>query len=266
MSDQLGPLDPEVEALLSAERDASGAPDEARARVRTRVLTSIGVVGAATGVGSASGSHTAMQGARLLPKLFSSLPAKLVVAALGVTAAGVGVHVALHPSVTTAPQPPKISAPAEAPSFGSVTPPEKNPGTAAAPEKTSTAPAPPVAAPNGDETSAGARATKNSPVRNPTAARSDDDEDHLSAERALLEPGREALARGDFARALAAAERHAHRFPRGQLVEERESLRVRALAAGGRADEAARRAAEFRERFPRSIFLPIVNAAVPPTP
>jgi hypothetical protein len=86
----------------------------------------------------------------------------------------------------------------------------------------------------------------------------------LAAERALLEVARTALARGDSASALAALDQHAGRFPRGRLIEERESLAVQALAASGRRDEAQRRAEQFRRRSPDSMLLPAVEEALEP--
>ena len=41
----------------------------------------------------------------------------------------------------------------------------------------------------------------------------------------------------------------------GSLVEEREALRVKALAGLGRHEDAQRAAAEFHARFPHSVFL-----------
>ena len=53
--------------------------------------------------------------------------------------------------------------------------------------------------------------------------------------------------------------RHERRCAGGQLVEERESLAVRALAASGDPDAARVRAERFLVRFPASIFLPAVE-------
>jgi hypothetical protein len=79
------------------------------------------------------------------------------------------------------------------------------------------------------------------------------------AELHLLGQARAAVARGDFASSLSAIAEHARRFPNGALVEEREALRVKALAGLGRASEARRAAASFRARFPRSVLLPTVS-------
>jgi hypothetical protein len=84
----------------------------------------------------------------------------------------------------------------------------------------------------------------------------------LSAERALLETARAAVARGQSVAALAALRRHEQEFPQARLAEERESLWVQALVMGGQNDEARKRAARFRQTFPDSMLLPAVEAAV----
>jgi hypothetical protein len=84
----------------------------------------------------------------------------------------------------------------------------------------------------------------------------------LSAERALLDAARIALARGEGAEALDAAERHAKEFPRGRLSEEREALAIRALAMIQRTDEARSREERFRARFPNSLMLPGLEAVL----
>jgi hypothetical protein len=75
----------------------------------------------------------------------------------------------------------------------------------------------------------------------------------------LLRQARAAIARGDFAAGLSTIAEHTHRFKNGRLVEEREALRVKALAGLGRIDEARHAAAAFRARFPRSVLLPTVS-------
>jgi len=85
-----------------------------------------------------------------------------------------------------------------------------------------------------------------------------------SAEAAALElrilrPARAAVAREDFADALGPIAEHARRFKDGRLAEEREALRVKALAGLGRQDDARRAAAGFKVRFPRSVLLPAVS-------
>jgi hypothetical protein len=78
----------------------------------------------------------------------------------------------------------------------------------------------------------------------------------------LLRQARAAVARDDFAAALPPLLEHARRFKDGSLAEEREALRVKALAGLGRIDEARREAAAFGARFPRSVLLPAVHQMV----
>jgi hypothetical protein len=84
----------------------------------------------------------------------------------------------------------------------------------------------------------------------------------LTAERALLDRARKALARGDSAEAGAALDLHARRHPMGLLGEEREALAIKVLVDLGRAEEARRRAGKFKERYPRSLFGPSVDEAI----
>jgi hypothetical protein len=75
----------------------------------------------------------------------------------------------------------------------------------------------------------------------------------------LLERARAAVAREDFVLALQLLGEHGRRFRRGRLVEEREALRVKALASLGRRSEARRAAAQFEAKFPRSPLLPAIT-------
>jgi hypothetical protein len=76
-----------------------------------------------------------------------------------------------------------------------------------------------------------------------------------NAELQLLRAARQDVTGGDFADALAAIAEHVRRFRHGRLVEEREALRVKALAGLGRHEDAQRAAVEFHARFPHSVFL-----------
>lgn len=84
----------------------------------------------------------------------------------------------------------------------------------------------------------------------------------LAREQALLSEGRAALRRGEAAGAYRAIERHAAQFPRGQLVEAREVLRIQALVREGRQDGARRAVARFRARFPDSLLGPALEDAL----
>lgn len=93
------------------------------------------------------------------------------------------------------------------------------------------------------------------PAVHPTAPASD-----FSAERSLLERARNALARSDGRAAMDAIDEHQRRFPSGSLAEEREALAVRALLATGKRADAERRAASFRQRYPKSLFAAMLEA------
>jgi len=84
----------------------------------------------------------------------------------------------------------------------------------------------------------------------------------LAAERSLVEMARAALTRGQAERALAALRRHARQFPNGELTEEREGLLVQALVGAQRYDQAREKAEQFKKRYPRSLFAPVVDQAI----
>jgi hypothetical protein len=85
---------------------------------------------------------------------------------------------------------------------------------------------------------------------------------HVSAARAelrLLRQARAAVVREDYADALPPIFQHARRFEGGRLTEEREALRIKALAGLGRTAEARLAASAFCARFPRSVLLQAVS-------
>lgn len=129
----------------------------------------------------------------------------------------------------------------------------------ATPSPPALAASPRIAAPEPDLTSF-------DPPRHLAAARQPhralSQEEEYARELRLLQPAREALAREDFASALAATAAHERRFPRGQLVEEREALRIVALAGARRTAEARAAAAAFHERFPHSLLQKRVDGAL----
>jgi hypothetical protein len=83
----------------------------------------------------------------------------------------------------------------------------------------------------------------------PNAAR------QYAIELGLLEPARSSMALGDYNAAMGALAEHQREFPNGQLTEEREALRVRALWGLGQRPAAEAAAAVFRRRYPRSGLL-----------
>jgi hypothetical protein len=76
-----------------------------------------------------------------------------------------------------------------------------------------------------------------------------------ATELALLEPARSSIGNGNYGAALVAIDRHRRDFPNGQLGEEREALRVRALWGLGQRPAALAAAKVFRLRYPRSGLL-----------
>jgi len=76
-----------------------------------------------------------------------------------------------------------------------------------------------------------------------------------AVELGLLEPARRALSQRDYGAALAAVARHQREFPQGELSEERDALRVRALWGAGQKASADRAALDFRKRYPKSGLL-----------
>jgi len=87
-----------------------------------------------------------------------------------------------------------------------------------------------------------------------------------SAERRMVDEARAAYARGDLDAALKELGRHGAAYPSGALTEEREALAVRVLVDAKRGAEARARGERFRARYPRSLMLPAVEAALASIP
>jgi hypothetical protein len=85
-------------------------------------------------------------------------------------------------------------------------------------------------------------------------------------EAGLLEPARRSIGSGNYAAALTALARHQREYPRGQLAQEREALRVRALWGMGQKPAAESAAAAFRKRYPRSGLLSWMKEPAKPEP
>jgi hypothetical protein len=88
----------------------------------------------------------------------------------------------------------------------------------------------------------------------------------LRAEQALLDVARTAFAQGRGDEALGPLERHAQRYPKGILAEEREALAINVLVTLGRYDDARARSARFLRRYPGSLLRPSVEAAIEAIP
>lgn len=267
------PLDEELQALVAAERDSPGMPPEVQARLLRRLTASL--PGGGQGGGQGGG------GASLGPRAGRPAPGWGATAILGVGTFGLGLltGAALHarwsrPSLT----PSAASAVAEGrqpPGSGPPAPAAARPPAAAAPAAAVPVAAAPLKAPLGKVAPASAaraaaaaapaapaigRAASESsnPPISPTTGRDFD----LAAESALIERARAALLREQTAASLEALQQHQQRFAQGRLSEERESLWIQALVNTGQASAARARAAQFRQRFPQSLLLPVVDAAL----
>jgi ferric-dicitrate binding protein FerR (iron transport regulator) len=76
------------------------------------------------------------------------------------------------------------------------------------------------------------------------------------SELQLLSRARTAIAADKHEAAIRWIRAHQQRFPNGQLIEEREALRVKALRGMGQEQKARQAAGEFRQRFPKSVLSP----------
>jgi RNA polymerase sigma factor (sigma-70 family) len=111
------------------------------------------------------------------------------------------------------------------------------------------------AAPAPVSTEAPSVAPPTSATAPPSATASSVASQDITMERALMDQAARALARGDIAGAFVAVQEHAHRFPGGQLVEEREAYRIAALVRAGRTAEAREGMDRFTRAYPNSVRL-----------
>jgi TolA-binding protein len=262
MTEPLDPLPPDVASLFDDERAAPGLPPAMRERLRER-LASLGPVplppgdggggggeaGGAAGGAAGTGAGLAAGGGAAAVK--SAIASKIGIAAIafGVgSVSGAAVHATLAPPSARPPAAVATAPPAIAPA-----------ATAS----------PPMNARHGAGTEADAAVPEDAgsvaAVARPSAEARDDHRsvvDRMKRERASLEVARTAITRRDYVAALAALDRHAREFPRGQLAEERESMRIQALVGQGRNDEARERAARFHRDFPDSLLQGSVDATI----
>ena len=268
--DRPSPLPGDIRALIDADLRAPGMSDQAQERVLKRIgagfvaagvattIATAGTTATAAGAGAGAGAASSAGGGFLYG--FLARKAALVAAAFllgGATGVGgyvvarnVEVHRPAPTTTLTTAAPPIVSAVAPKVSLPiapiAPTTPEPEP-TTVAPAKTA------IAFPV---------TTTTSPATILAASASAGRDTDLASERVLIEMARSALAHGNAAQALDAVARHAAKFPYGQLVEERENIAIHALIAAGRLDEARARSERFHKRFPKSIFLPSIDAAV----
>lgn len=217
---------PDFAALLAAERARVELSDAAVARVHARLETSLQLP----------------PPRRLWPSLLGAFAGGLLVGAALCGALLGGRLAAVRPLVLV------LDAPPSAPPQVVVV------REAMAPAVTPPAVREPVRAANPHE-------ERSHPIPADAPVAADDRDTELSRERALIETARTALSRKQ-PEVLELLQRHAQDFPSGRLAEERESLLVQALVQAGRGEEARRRGVAFRTRWPQSLLLPVIDAAL----
>ncbi len=246
MSEDLPTLDPELVALLDAERSSAGMPPEVAARLKARLAVSLGPGGG--GSSGAPGPNGAGPSAPT-PTGGLSLGAKL--GFLGTFGLGLSIGIGLHASLGGADdvERPRVESQTPGIPAPNPSPPETAPVPLAPDEPSGELPAPSAPEP---DTSAQRRA----PLRPRRGSGS------LDAERVLLERARTALARGEPRQALAVLATYGRRHPRGSLREEQEALAIQALVGAGEHAAAQQRGRRFLRRHRRSIFAPVVRSAL----
>jgi hypothetical protein len=248
-------LSPDAKALLHAESAAEGVPTGSSERVLGRLA------------GTLSLSPLALAAVSQLPLL---PPASLPPAPSGWLGAWASAGLKLKLLVT-------VLALGGAVGVGTLLqwPPSPSPHaslpTAPPPLPVAHDPVPPVLTPSplGSAVSAAQRPARSGalPSSMPSGPTADlSGPSSLAEERGLLDSARSALAAGNGRVALQTLGAHERRFARGRLVEERESLIVQALAHTAGAAAARQRFVVFRRRFPKSIFLPALQAVVDSSP
>ena len=232
------PLEPDLREALEVERVVVFAPEDAKARVLDRVSSTVGNISTSDTGGDRGGPGSIAPGTALR-RTGARFPANPL---WHVVSFGLGclAGVLLWRSSHAPPSQQIVYVERDRPA-ASAAPPILD-----APLVAPTASAPPPAQATGS--------TSVSPGNS------------LAAERTLLDIARLAFGRGEGDEALAALARHERLFPNGQLAEEREALAVRSLVLTQRLDQARARAARFRRRYPASVMLPAVEAALDPAP
>ncbi len=250
-------LNPDLQSLVDATRDADGPRPDDRERVRRALAAQIGAAAllastAATGSASAAGATSAVTVAATVTTA-ASLSTKLAVVAL-LVAGGVGTVAltrAARPRVVTVTVP---SVPDERPRAQPETSVGRSPASTISAPATEAlhvdvAPARVAVRPRREATAVAARVEQPAPPSS------------LVAELSLLRAAQGALRSGGADHALDLLSQHASRFPDGALREERLALRVVALCDAGRRAEARVLGEEFVRGAPRSVLVERVRAS-----
>jgi hypothetical protein len=264
-----GPRSIETDALRALRADVESPGADARARVASRLSASVLAIGgeglALEGARQAAAGVATDGAARGLAVQAAQLVAPSVARTLGVTlvafATGGAVGAAVHAEVSsTSPQIVYVDRVSTAPA--------KSTAGAHAPGLDSTR----ASEPQGEPPAASSSAERKQPPRTrslvapPHGSAGRDDAVSLAEQQALLDEARASLGKGENAAVLATLQQHAGQYPRSVLQEEREALAIKALVGAGQLAEARRRGALFQRRYPNSLLLPSVRAALEQKP
>jgi hypothetical protein len=249
-------LSPDARAILDAGRDADGAGDIEKARVRRALFATIAAGAAGGGAtlagGAAAAAPTATMttttagatGATVAATTSLPLAAKILVPLAILAAGGVGGTVAWHARGAATPAPAVHSvAPAPAPSVA--------PAPVVVPVVTE--PARPAPAPRHANVATHAAAPVHADAPVVTTNR-------LAEETALLSSANAALRAGDSTRALGLLDDYDRRYPAGVLREEVLATRIIARCELGAAGAVAG-AEAFLARHPTSPLAPRVRSS-----
>jgi TolA-binding protein len=225
------PVSPEMERLLAAERDIPKAPAELKARALSRA-------------GAVFHGRNVLSAQRLSPSKRTWLLAAAVAMAFAAVSFAAFLRLGSNESVPVHAAAPRDETGSAAPSVKA-----RGPAVATAPEQQAV-PA---------ELSAPKKESRDAdPKRSPVDAH--------AIELGILQRARAAVASAQFSTALGAIAEHQRRFPNGILQEEREALRVKALAGLGKTEEAQKAARRFSEKFPNSVLAPRLEEATQRAP
>ena len=243
--------------LFAAERQAPRPSAEVERRVRGKVTMTLA---AAAGTGTLGASSAAAATAGVSVKATGlALGIKLSVVAVSVGVVGAAGSLAWHQRVAERPSPAAITLPVA--SHRGVA--RTRAVVLPLPEVAEPAAESPVPAePARPASTASKPAVRPARTTEPALRDEGNGQGNLTLESPLIDQARRSIETHYPAQALARLEEHQRRFPHGQLEEEREALWVQALVASGKADSARAHAAELRRRFPRSIQLRVVEAAL----
>jgi hypothetical protein len=286
MNDDLPPLPPVAEALFRSERKRPGIPEPARQRVAQRLTWAFGeappeVVGVAARPRRRSARSAIARAFEAVAASVTLLgPVPLATAGVGVGGVlGLGIHTLMTRRQEPAHHAVARSAPANAPataarSFVIAPLPElpslpatslanrpENESPVAAQEK-NTGFRPPAVFQPAPEAPPSVAATVELPEPTTPELLRQHRDLRLAAEETLLERARRALRNGEIAEALDRLTEHRMTYPDSQLTEERELLSVEAEIATGNVGAARFHAEEFQRRFPHSLLLPRLQAAL----